>query len=376
MSRGYTRSKGELVKICSQKGYKYLKHYVGKYREKRIIFKDNVGYMYDSSPIMMLKDNFNPNPFDQRNPNTLKNISKWLILNKIPYKVLLSNKYVNAKTDLLFKCKKCKFVFKKTWDEIHHKKLGCDSCSRNVSTYQNSLGKNRKDLLKEWSSKNKVSPYSIKDNSSSVFIWKCKRCKSEWKTSINNRVIHKSGCPYCNSGRASKNYNIKKIFPHLMKEWDKTKNGNPEKYSPKSGKKVWWKCSKCGNEWKAVISSRTSGGKGCSACSSSRGEKKILEILLENKINFVKEYKFENCKNKRKLPFDFYLIDDNICIEYHGIQHYKSTEFFGGEKEFDKRKKNDKIKKKYCQDNGIRLIIIPYTKINKIDGILKQEGVI
>ena len=60
------------------------------------------------------------------------------------------------------------------------------------------------------------------------------------------------------------------------------------------------------------------------------------------------------------LPFDFYLPIENICIEFNGLQHYKPIEYFGGEKEFEKRKINDKIKQDYCVENSIELITIKY----------------
>ena len=61
------------------------------------------------------------------------------------------------------------------------------------------------------------------------------------------------------------------------------------------------------------------------------------------------------------LPFDFYLHDYNVCIEYDGIQHFKPIEYFGGEEAFQKRQLNDKIKTEYCIDNHITLIRLPYT---------------
>lgn len=63
------------------------------------------------------------------------------------------------------------------------------------------------------------------------------------------------------------------------------------------------------------------------------------------------------------LPFDFYLPDYNLCIEFNGIQHYRAVEYFGGVKKFKAQQKNDKIKKKYCDDNNISLIIIRYNEI-------------
>jgi hypothetical protein len=112
-------------------------------------------------------------------------------------------------------------------------------------------------------------------------------------------------------------------------------------------------------------------GKGCSICNESKGEKEIRNILINKKINFIPQHKFSDCKHINKLPFDFYLPDYNVCIEYHGLQHYEPIKWFGGQIVFDKLIKRDKIKENYCILNNIKLIIIPYRKnifniINKV----------
>ena len=58
------------------------------------------------------------------------------------------------------------------------------------------------------------------------------------------------------------------------------------------------------------------------------------------------------------LPFDFYLPNHNICIEYDGIQHTQCSDFFGGVESFKKIIKNDTIKNRFCYDNNITLIRI------------------
>ena len=40
---------------------------------------------------------------------------------------------------------------------------------------------------------------------------------------------------------------------------------NPIMFLPGSGKKVWWKCKKCGNEWETAIRTRNI-GHGCPSC--------------------------------------------------------------------------------------------------------------
>ena len=112
-------------------------------------------------------------------------------------------------------------------------------------------------------------------------------------------------------------------------------------------------------------------GNGCRRCKTSNGEIKIEHILLSNKINFKTQAVFEGCKYKRNLPFDFYLIDKKICIEYDGKQHYTPIDFFGGNVNYEKQKIRDNIKNKYCIKNNIKLFRIKYDenieeKINEI----------
>ena len=110
-------------------------------------------------------------------------------------------------------------------------------------------------------------------------------------------------------------------------------------------------------------------GAGCPYCRESRGELNIAKILSELNINFIRNKKFDDCFGnfKLKLPFDFYLPDYNICIEYDGEQHYRPVSIYGGEKKFKQQQINDNIKNEYCKKNGIELIRISY----KISGYQK-----
>ncbi len=103
-------------------------------------------------------------------------------------------------------------------------------------------------------------------------------------------------------------------------------------------------------------------GRGCPKCKQSRGETKIALYLDQNKIKYIQEYKFIDCKYITYLPFDFYLPELNTCIEFDGKQHHKIDEFFGGEEAFELRQKRDEIKNKYCLDNNINLIRIKYNE--------------
>lgn len=94
----------------------------------------------------------------------------------------------------------------------------------------------------------------------------------------------------------------------------------------------------------------------------------VAQILENNNIQYVPQYRFDDCKYKGQLSFDFYLPEYNICIEYQGKQHYVPIEYFGGQKNFETQIHRDNIKKEYCNKNNILLIDIPYT-YNSIDTI-------
>ena len=119
-------------------------------------------------------------------------------------------------------------------------------------------------------------------------------------------------------------------------------------------------------------------GQGCPDCNNSIGEKKIITYLTENNINFEPHSRFDDCRNKKLLPFDFYLTDLNICIEFDGKQHYEPVCFGGislerATKNFDYTLKCDKIKTEYCEAKNIQLIRISYKDIKNIETILNSH---
>ena len=103
---------------------------------------------------------------------------------------------------------------------------------------------------------------------------------------------------------------------------------------------------------------------------TSVGISKILKFLNDNNISYIREYMFNDCSYIRKLRFDIFVPQYNLCIEYDGEQHYKIVDYFGGLDGFIKTKIRDTIKNEYCKNNNINLVRIPYNKINKIDIIL------
>ena len=75
------------------------------------------------------------------------------------------------------------------------------------------------------------------------------------------------------------------------------------------------------------------------------------------------------------LELDCFNPSYRLAVEYSGIQHYKFTPYFHKNKEsFLNQKYRDDMKARICRENGINLIVVPYTvKEEKIPSFLLQE---
>jgi hypothetical protein len=99
---------------------------------------------------------------------------------------------------------------------------------------------------------------------------------------------------------------------------------------------------------------------------SSKGERKIEDILKQNKISFQREVSFNDLhgSGNNLLRFDFAIFkqDQLIClIEYDGEQHFKFVKHFHKNVfNFKKAKEWDRRKNRYCLIHNIPLIRVPY----------------
>lgn len=367
----------ELKLFIEQLGYRLLNREYKNNRQKLTIV-DMLGYYYYTS-LFNLKNNvkFNTHPqaFSIGNPYTIQNIKLWCKLNNKSFK-LVSDIYENNNKKLKWKCLRdgCEEIFEATWRNIQTG-WGCGFCRGFQVGISNCLATKNPELAKEWhpTKNGELTPYDVTRGSKKEIWWICDK-GHEWKATINNRNIHNSGCPYCSGRLPSENYNLLIINPKLCEEWNYDKNSKrPEEYCPNSNDYVWWICKECGHEWFAVINNRNSLNSGCPFCNNSHGEKRIRDYFIYENIIFIFQYKTSKCKNKNVLPFDFYIPSLKTCIEYQGIQHYEPIEYFGGEEMFELRLINDNIKRQFCENNNINLIIIPYWDFDNIEEILNKH---
>jgi very-short-patch-repair endonuclease len=201
-----------------------------------------------------------------------------------------------------------------------------------------------------------------------------KTCGNKWKVTPRNFLSCNVRCPKCRIlSNANKRRKDNEYFNSRIPEIDR------EFYILKSNyidnrKKVKIFHTVCNNEYE-VSPENFYAGKRCPICAhtrNSKGMQKIRNFLTDNNILFDEEKKFDDCKNIRPLPFDFFLKDYNTIIEFDGQHHFTSIPAWGGHERLKTTQINDCIKNKYCEDNKIILIRIPFNKLNNIEEILSS----
>jgi len=280
-----------------------------------------------------------------------------------------------AHSKVIIICKRCGREF--TQSAWHHLNgYGCRVC--NLDNVKKLLSSNTYDFIKKselvHQKKYDYSDVNYINRQIKVTI-KCKNCGTSFEQTPSSHLSG-SGCPVC---AKIDRYKIRKSTQDFINQAEnihQDKFGNPLFDYSKSNyigsyKNITIICKKCGREF-VQRSSHHLNGCGCPFCIKSDGEKKLEKLLFNNKINYISQYKFKDCKNIKQLPFDFYLPDENICIEFDGIQHFEERTGMGGYDRFVIQKVNDKIKNKYCSDNGITLFRIKYNSNlnNKFSEIL------
>ena len=152
-------------------------------------------------------------------------------------------------------------------------------------------------LAKQWSKKNKIKPTEVSIGSHKKVIWKCEK-GHEWEVAVKSRTINKTGCPYCSHNKVLAGFNdLATLLPDIAAEWSgRNYPLLPTQATVFANCKAWWKCSKCGNEWKSVINACVKGTV-CPVCA----EREVLagyNDLATTDSQLLSEWDYEQSKLK------------------------------------------------------------------------------
>jgi len=105
----------------------------------------------------------------------------------------------------------------------------------------------------------------------------------------------------------------------------------------------------------------------------SHGEYTIYVFLLQYDIKFTHQKRFKDLKDKGQLPYDFYLEDLNLIIEYQGRQHFSTSKSSMFRKDSTTIPRRDSIKRQYAKNNGFYYLEIETQKTAEIENEIKSK---
>ena len=280
---------------------------------------------------------------------------------------LLSEEYKNSQTPLLVQCEKEHDAYSVTLGNFKKGKR-CKQC------YYERIKKEkekRKEVIEKYITSRGYELIEILyiDNYEHVKI-KCKK-GHEWIIRYDSFKRRNQECYEC------RNRNKTIRGDKEIEEYIKERGYEPMRIFKKednSGRIITYITIKCFNnhEWTTRFHSFRR-GVNCPCCNISKGEQEIMNWLEKNNIEYVydDEY-FKDLKgiNGGLLRPDFIIEDKRIWIEYDGEFHYKNIY---ETQNFENMETHDELKNKYAEENGWKLIRIPYWDFDNIEEILEKE---
>lgn len=195
----------------------------------------------------------------------------------------------------------------------------------------------------------------------------CREHGSFWQSPYEHRKG--SNCPKCHGF-----YKTKESVVEAARKTHGDKYDYSETEYVGAGTKLKIICPKHGPFYQSYVN-HVILGMNCPDCAKtfSKGEERVENYLKLVNVKYETQKTFEGCKNKKFLRFDFYIPQEKLAIEYDGIQHFAPVGFGGNpEKAFASVKENDLLKEKFCEENGIKLLRIPYNSFDNIEDILRE----
>lgn len=269
-------------------------------------------------------------------------------------------KYIDATTPISHYCRKHQIY----WDTSPYIALqghGCPECCKEKIRLKKR--KNHSQYIDDlYTLRNDIEVRGIYIDSKTPILHYCKIHNCEWMARPSN-ILNGDGCPICKSDKISKALTkdhlwyvekLKLLHPDINVLDEYINNETPIRHFCKLHNYVW-KASPY-NVFRNM---------GCPKCTGYKHEQLISLWLDDHNIDYISQYRFKDCKDKRTLPFDFYLPQYNTCIEYDGRQHYIPIDFSGKGEEWALEQLSiiqyhDQIKTEYCKNNDIKLLRISY----------------
>lgn len=270
------------------------------------------------------------------------------VFDKVQEEYEVKSDYINGTTNMDFLHKKCGELFITTPNHFlyDNRRCSCNTTRKNPYVFEREFKEISNDEYEQ------ISKYKRSTIKISIKHLKC------------NRIFEMTPKDFLSGNKCSHCFkNKNKTTEEFNKEVEELGEG---KYTLQSEYKnnrikVSIHHSECGSDYLVTPKDFLRGNR-CPICKQSKGERKVESVLKSKEVEYEIQKVYEDLKVRGKyLPFDFYLPNENLLIEYDGIQHFKEVPYFGGAKKLKDQQRRDNLKNKYAEYNGIKLIRIPYT---------------
>lgn len=298
-------------------------------------------------------------------------------LKQINPNIKVLSRYSTSTSPIECECLLCGHVWKTTPNRLLSAKTGCKYCG--YKKLSESKTKTHAQFINELSLKKpNIISLEFYQGAKTKIKFKCTKCNHVFSTSPDQILHSKFGCPKCAQSQITKSQT--KTHQEFLSELSRI---NPDLEPLETYKtdhtKILMRCKIHNYEWRAAPNKILHRRTGCPKCSVSTNENKICDILDKWGFKYALQQRFAECRDKYSLPFDIYLIDENILIEYDGEAHFIPIQRTASESKRTTLERlhitqhHDEIKNKYCQKHNIPLIRVPYWEQDNLEYFLWDE---
>lgn len=173
---------------------------------------------------------------------------------------------------------------------------GCPMCARRAHGVKvavpkpgTSLADVRPDIAALWhpTLNSPLTPADVKPYSLKVVWWWCEYGEHSYQAEVRGRS-RGNRCEQCRPKQLgimhatpAQGESLSDRYPDVAAKWHPAKNqASPDQVKPRSMRRVWWLCPKCGDEWAATVSNVTGAKKtGCPTCGRETGRTQRMAPL-------------------------------------------------------------------------------------------------
>lgn len=301
---------------------------------------------------------------------------EWYIMkkiNEINPDIELLEPYENMSKRIKCRCKKHDYISTKSVQEILTGR-GCKFCGAEKLSDQHFLSD---DEIQERVSRKHPHVKLIKycGINSKDTEWLCTKHNIQFKKVLSTMLRStESGCDICYKERMQREFGL--TYEEFLSRLHSV-HSELEVVGEYNGltKQITVHCNTHNHTYTANANDILSRLSCCPRSFKTYKEEVMCSLIESWGYKIDRQHVFDDCKDQNVLRFDCFLVDFNTVVEYDGENHFYPVKFGTQSIEeaiekYEYTKAHDEIKNKYCMDNNINIIRVPYYQFDDMEYFL------